>query len=92
MRDDLVTPCPAWPRSSRGSDGSGSGKLVQSRVRDVALVLVELAWTGRGLARLFRGFSPGKTTPRDLGQTTVIAKLLHVSSQPKVTSETITVD
>jgi hypothetical protein len=24
----------------------------------------------------FRGFSPGKTTPRDLCQTTVIAKLL----------------
>ena len=39
--------------------------------------------------RPFRGFSPGKTTPRDLCQTTVIAKLLHVSGQPKVTSETI---
>jgi hypothetical protein len=42
--------------------------------------------------RPFRGFSPGRTTPRDLCQTTVIAKLLHVSSQPKVTSETITGD
>jgi hypothetical protein len=26
--------------------------------------------------RLFRGFLPGKTTPRDLYQTTAIAKLL----------------
>jgi hypothetical protein len=42
--------------------------------------------------RPFRGFSPGKTTPRDLCQTTVIAKLLHVSNQPKVTCETITDD
>jgi hypothetical protein len=30
-----------------------------------------------------RGFSPGKTTPRDLYQITVIAKLLYVSSNPK---------
>jgi 16S rRNA C1402 (ribose-2'-O) methylase RsmI len=29
-----------------------------------------------GSDRLFRGFLPGKTTPRDLYQTTVIAKLL----------------
>jgi hypothetical protein len=40
----------------------------------------------------FLGFSPGKTTHRDLCQTTVIAKLLHVSSEPKVTSKTITDD
>ena len=45
-----------------------------------------------GSDRPFRGFSPGKTTARDLCPTIVIAKLLHLSRQPKVTCETITVD
>jgi hypothetical protein len=34
----------------------------------------------RGSDKFFPGFSPGKTTPRDLYQTTVIAKTAHAST------------